>query len=231
MKTNKIYLADMYKTEITAKVIDINNNQIILDHTILFAEAGGQISDTGFINNIKVIDSHHQFTSETIILSEPDFPIINVNTAIAHKVGEDINTFKVGEEVSVRLDWERRKQIMRTHSACHIVLIFAFQIIPEKYLKGCFIQPKKGRLDFSVKINNEDLCTIEKQSNEFINKSSKNIHCVPSEYHPEALYWICDHYKIPCGGTHVRNTSEIGIINLKRRSQGKNLDRIYIHLT
>jgi|688.fasta_scaffold544729_1 alanyl-tRNA synthetase len=47
---------------------------------------------------------------------------------------------------------------------------------------------------------------------------------------PGISYWKCLDIKIMCGGTHVANTAEIGKVSLRRRSQGKNLDRIYLGL-
>ena len=84
-------------------------------------------------------------------------------------------------------------------------------------------------MDFGAKIDPEAIPDLVRASNEFSAKEY-SIQNVPLDHETEALFWICNQVKIPCGGTHVKNTKEIGPITLKRRSQGKKLDRLYISL-
>ena len=47
----------------------------------------------------------------------------------------------------------------------------------------------------------------------------------------EISYWLYgDEIIIPCGGTHVRSAKEVGAVSIKRKSQGKKLDRVYVFL-
>ena len=118
---------------------------------------------------------------------------------------------------------------MRLHSAAHVVWHFVEQQLGELPLKGCLIGPERSRLDFGAKIDPDAIPNLVQASNDFI-AGEHSIQNVPLENESEALFWICNQVKIPCGGTHVKNTGEIGSIALKRRSQGKKLDRLYISL-
>lgn len=227
MITKKLYLLDMYACKAKAKIVQISENEVFLDQTIFYPEGGGQIGDIGYINNIRVIDTQKRVTSETKTLMHPEFPVININTTVSHITEGDLSSLKVGDEVDIIIDWERRKNIMKIHSAAHVVIHFTYKIFGEIPIKGCLIQSDKGRLDFAAKLDSNKVPEIEFLCNDFIDKGIK-IQNVPLENEPEALYWVCGDIKIPCGGTHVRNTNEIGHIKLKRSAQGKNLDRIYI---
>ena len=47
----------------------------------------------------------------------------------------------------------------------------------------------------------------------------------------EAIYWECDKYIVPCGGTHLTNTEQISDINVKRKNIGKGIDRLIVETT
>lgn len=219
----------MYSRETEATVIDISDNQAILDRTVFYAESGGQLGDTGQIGTVRVVDTQKKITPETTMLTHPDFPSINVKMDIVHVLDRAEPSLKPGDKVNITVDWERRYAIMRLHSAAHVVLHFVQQTLGDLPVKGCLIGPEKARLDFGAKVDPEALPDLAESSNRFIGQSFP-IDNLPLEDEPEALFWICETIKIPCGGTHVKNTGEIGNIKLKRRSQGKKLDRLYISL-
>jgi alanyl-tRNA synthetase len=227
MITKKLYLENMYATHARAKVIKIQDKEIYLDQTIFYPEGGGQVGDIGLVGSVRVVDTQKRVTDKTKTLYHPDFPVINVNSEIAHIMDGDLQLIHVGDEVDLSIDWERRKKIMMMHSAAHVVYYFTFKVMGSMPVKGCYIQPDKARFDFAAKIDSTKLPLVEQLTNDFI-KRSLDIFNVPLENEIEALYWICDEIKLPCGGTHVKNTREIGSVKLKRSSQGKNIDRIYI---
>ena len=228
--TEKLYLEDMYARKAEATVTQIDGTFLLLDRTLFFAEGGGQVGDTGTIDGIRVVDTQKKIGPKSKLLTHPDFPAITVNTDTVHILEAVDGGLKVGDKVNLQIDWDRRYAIMRIHSATHVVLLCVHRILGELPVKGCLLQPDKGRIDFSGKIPSSRMEEIEEACNRFIAKSLE-IKNVSLEGEKEALYWRCDDHSIPCGGTHVRNTKEIGPICLKRRSQGKNLDRIYIELT
>lgn len=229
MIANKLYLVDPYLKCTNAKVTRIVENKIFLDRTIFFAEGGGQIGDIGMINELKVFDTKKEIVKETETLYHKDFPSININTDVAHLIENSQCSLHPGDTVNLTINWERRYTIMKLHSAAHIVLHFTEEIFGTTQIKGCSIRDVKSRLDFPFKLSAEKVSEIEKLTNKFI-EDGHSIKTIPLENTTEAIYWICENIRMPCGGTHVANTKEIGQISLKRRAQGTNLDRIYIDL-
>lgn len=227
MITQKLYLQDMYAREAEATILMIDENRVLLDRTVFYAESGGQLGDTGWINQTRVGDTQKTFGKETVLLNHPEFPSIQVRTNVVHILEQAADPFQVGQTVHLRIDWQRRYAIMRLHSTAHVVWYFVEQLLGKLPIKGCLIGPDKARLDFGAKIEPECLPELTRVSNEFI-AARHAIENEPLPAEPEALFWLCDRIRIPCGGTHVRNTGEIGPISLKRRSQGKQLDRLYI---
>lgn len=232
--TKKLYYEDLYRTEATATVVKIDGNRLFLDQTIFYPEAGGQVGDTGFIDNYRVIDTQKAISAETKTLFHSDFPVININTDVAH-IMEDTNVpLSPSHVVCLKLDWDRRYRIMRMHSASHLAYHFTLQVFGHMNVQGCYIYTDSGRFDFvtstGMRLDPERLTEVEQLCNSYVDKAFV-IENVPLPNEPEALYWLCNDIKMPCGGTHVRNTLEIGRITLKRKKQGKSLDRLYIMLS
>lgn len=231
--TEKLYYQGMYLKEATAEVVEIIDDKVILDRTIFFPEGGGQVGDCGSIDGFKVIDTQKQITKHTRALYHKDFPVIQVDTDVAHILEDKNVSLPIGKSVALKIDWDRRYKIMRMHSASHIAYHFACKIFGDMHLKGCNIGHGRSRFDFSLpnneKLQRELLDKVEDLGNDFISKNF-DIYCEPLADEPEALFWICQEIKMPCGGMHVKNTSEIGKLSLKRKSQGKTIDRMYVSI-
>ena len=107
------------------------------------------------------------------------------------------------------------------------------EIIPKKVaiIKGCSIKEDTGRLDFYVqeKITAEEIQKIEHRANEIIAEAMP-VYSYHHHNEPEAWYWKCGEFVCPCGGTHVKNTSDVGKISVKRKSVGKTIDRMIVQL-
>jgi len=207
MKTYTIFWDDCYKKEFTAKIININNNEIILDKTCFYPQGGGQPGDTGSISGIKIIDT--QKVDSTIVhIAEAD----SVNTKI----------IKSGIDILGKIDFERRYKIMRLHSSSHIMEYFLFEKFGKLDLVSAFISENNDRSTYQtdLKINNDSLKSVEDKVNDFIAKNYP-IQLYSSKSDPDVRYWECEHIKYPCGGTHPKNTKEIGKIKVKRKSGGK----------
>ncbi|WP_028315948.1 alanine--tRNA ligase-related protein [Desulfatibacillum aliphaticivorans] len=230
--TEKTYYDDPYLREIEANIISIDNNGIVLDRTIFYPEGGGQIGDSGTISNIKVCDTQKKITASTKSLFHPDFPVIQINSDVLHICENFPNECELepGSKVKIRIDWEKRYRIMRYHSAAHVAYFYAMDILQNPHVKGCKIDQKSARFDFKCKITSDHVAEIESLSNSFI-KKKYDIWAQPLHDEPEAIYWKCHDISIPCGGLHVKNTDEIGPVQLRRRSQGKSIDRLYISIS
>jgi len=211
MMTKKLFWEDPYQKEFDAKVLEINGNQVVLDQTCFYARGGGQLGDTGEINGIRVVDTIKDEEEKIfhVLEKEPDF--------------------KVGDTVHGRIDWERRHKIMRLHSAAHIVYHFMVTVYGEscKSLTSGIVDENKDRLDYSFEqsIDKEKLNVVNQKSNEFI-EMEKEIKWWTDEN--GRRHWLVEGMpEMFCGGTHVKNTKEIGKILVKRGSKpGAGKERI-----
>lgn len=209
----KLFWKDPYLTQCTATVTRIEGNHITLDKTILFAFSGGQASDSGTIHGYLV--------------------------AAAKKIGREIvyeidaaHDLQVGQQVKVVIDWEKRYKIMKLHFAAEIVLELMVQNFNNPPKIGANITAEKARIDFQWNGNiSEVLPMLQKWIEEMI-ESNAPILSEFSDEEQEIRYWKIDGFgKVPCGGTHIKNTGEIGSVLLKRGKRlGANKERIEIYL-
>lgn len=203
-------------TDCKSRVTSIEGNKVKLDRTVFFAFSGGQESDDGTINNLKVIDAVKIGDKETIIDIEYEL--------------ESEPTFKVDDEVIVKIDAEKREKLRKLHSAAHIFYYFFVEAFGKQKIIGSNIASDKARVDFEYdKSVAELLPPIEEKLNAFLAEN----HDIIMENDPakqDLRWWHCESWKMPCGGTHVKNTKEIGKISLKRKNIGAGKERIEIYL-
>lgn len=224
---NKLETSNLKKVEFVgydsfdseSKVIAQEDDLIILDQTPFYGEAGGQVGDTG-----KIIYDNYIFD---VVDTQRDGDLI------IHKVSEsDIEL--TDKNVKAIVDKIRRKSIMRNHSATHL-LHKALREILGSHVKqaGSLVEPERLRFDFThyKKLSQEEIDAIEQLINEKIRESLPLIHHrnIPFEEAKKmgALMFFGDKYgdKVNvvqfgdfsmefCGGTHVSNTSEIGLLKI-----------------
>jgi len=209
----KLFWEDPYLKEINARVISVNDNVIRFDKTIAYAFSGGQASDSGTINEYKIIEAK-KFGKEILYTIDPN------------------HNLEVNNEVIVKIDWDKRYKIMKLHFAAEIILELIYQNFnrPEKI--GANITEDKARLDFKWDGNISKIFPfLENRAREII-ESNFDIVSQFSDEENEMRYWEIEGFaKVDCGGTHIRKTGEIGDIILKRgKSLGSNKERIEIYL-
>lgn len=203
---NKLFYDDPYQTECTATVVKVEGNEVVLDQTVFFAFSGGQASDSGSIGGIPVTEAVAGDEICYTLASPPPFA--------------------VGDEVKVVIDQERRMKLMRLHSAVHVVS-FLFDPNGEREQVGSNITPEKGRLDYAFPEPLTPLLSeLEKKVNDFCIEE----HAITFRLEGEKRIWCCERWEVPCGGTHVRSTQEIGSLKLKRKNIGSGKERIEITL-
>ena len=213
MALKKLFWEDPYLKEINARVISVNDNVIRFDKTIAYAFSGGQASDSGTINEYKIIEAK-KFGKEILYTIDPN------------------HNLEVNNEVIVKIDWDKRYKIMKLHFAAEIILELIYQNFnrPEKI--GANITEDKARLDFKWDGNISKIFPfLENRAREII-ESNFDIVSQFSDEENEMRYWEIEGFaKVDCGGTHIRKTGEIGDIILKRgKSLGSNKERIEIYL-
>jgi alanyl-tRNA synthetase len=206
------------------------SGEVVLDRTVIYAESGGQVADTGaFYDN-----------SESQPLAEVKGAFYPVAGLVAHKVVAK-ETLRVGDRVTVVADAERRARIIRNHSGTHLVHA-ALRNILGTHVKqaGSLNAPERLRFDFShfAHVDAEELRDIEQQVNEEIRLNTQietNVTSLEDALASGALAFFGDKYPehnvrvvtIPdpraargfyskelCGGTHVQRIGDIGVLKI-----------------
>lgn len=232
--TEPLYLKYSYRKEFEAKVINIEGNNLILDRTAFYPTSGGQPGDTG-----------------VLVADGKEYKVINTRKAgpdIIHEL--DHEGMKEGDSVTGILDWSRRYRFMRGHTACH-VLSYVVNKETGALITGNQISDDKCRIDFDLaNFDREQIKSFEKKANKIIEENTyvtmkflprdeafqipevmklKNV--LPPSVDTIRIVDINNYDVQACGGTHVRNTKEIGKIEItKAENKGKNNRRIYFIL-
>ena len=211
MGTNRLFWEDPYKTECEASVLKVKDNEVVLDQTVFYAFSGGQASDTGTIDNIPVKEARKAGDEIVYVL-------------------ESTPNFQEGDKVNIKIDWEKRYKLMKLHAASHIIYFLTEEKTGLKKIIGSNVTGDKGRLDYEYPESIADLLPdIETKANEVFSQDS-TITVYPDEKDPKKRWWECKDWKVPCGGTHVKSTQEIGNVRLKRKNIGSGKERIEIYL-
>jgi alanyl-tRNA synthetase len=220
-KTRLLYYEDAYKRDFTARILAVLDNQyVVLDKTAFYPEGGGQPADTGWLvkgdEKRRVID------------------VQSVEGVILHRI-EGINLFEEGDEVRGLLDWERRYALMRSHTATHILIGAARRALGlHAWQAGTQKGVERSRLDVSHyrRLTRGEIEEIERLANQAI-WEGRPVRCrwMPrneaEERYGFKLYQggaipggeirvveIEDWDVEACGGTHVGNTHEVGLIKI-----------------
>ena len=210
--TNLLYVENAYTENFEAKVVATNGDRVILDATAFYPRGGGQVGDTGEVDGLRVIDTLRDVA------------------AVVHLL-EKSSPFHAGQIVHAKIDWERRYKIMRLHSASHIVQYVIEEILGVdcKPTSPGLVDDLKDRTDysFSDKLEPRKLSEIEARTNEII-QMGYEIQRYSDPNDPVRRYWRIDPFRpMLCGGTHPRNTREIGRISLRKgKKPGKGKERI-----
>ena len=209
----KVFWDDPYLTALDTVVTGVNGDIITLDQTIFYAFSGGQQSDSGTIEGLSVLDAKKE------------------DLEIYYKLPTG-HGLQVGDVVHQNIDWEKRYKLMKLHFAAELVLECVYQNYGHPEKVGANITEDKARVDFRWK-GNISLIFPEllSQVQDLINSNLKIVSSFSDATH-ESRYWEIDGFaKVPCGGTHIKHTSEIGAIRLKRNNIGGGKERIEILLT
>jgi len=138
--------------------------------------------------------------------------------------------FKVGDQVEVKIDAERRGKIRRLHSAAHVLHYVVEAKLGSLTTIGSNITVDKARMDWTCESPMTKLIPeFEAQINNYI-QENKEVIMEPDDSKPDLKWWTCGDWKMPCGGTHVKALGEIGQVKLKRKNIGKGKERIEITL-
>jgi alanyl-tRNA synthetase len=210
--TKKYFWDDPYATSHQTVVSTVDGGEIELDSTIYFAFSGGQEGDQGTIGGIPVISARKEgLQSSTPCPAD--------------------HGLQVDQPVEVNIDWTRRYRLMRLHFAAELVLELFYQKLNGVDKVGAHITEKKARIDFAWPESIAPLLPdIAEKANQII-ASDLAIQTGFDDISTERRYWEIEGFsRVPCGGTHVRSTAEVGQIRLKRNNIGKGKERVDIFL-
>ncbi len=208
METEKLYYVDAFQTECTARVVSCAEGktgyEVVLDRTVFYPEGGGQPGDTGYLNEVRVTDTHEKGGQVVHSCTAPLAP---------------------GGTVAAKIDWARRFDLMQQHSGEHIFS----GLVHEKYgyhNVGFHLGADTVTIDFDGEIDEAGLREIELKANEAVWRDDPAEIFYPS---PDELAGLAYRSKkaltgqvrivrfpqsdvCACCGTHVRSTGQIGLI-------------------
>jgi len=223
--TKLCYYENERVNEFNAEIIKILDDYIILDRTYFYPEGGGQEADSGSINGIDVID------------------VQKLGNVVIHRV-RDPSSLKEGDTVRCKINWERRLQLMRHHTATHIINGAAKRVLGNHvWQAGAHKSENIGRLDIThyASLTDNELKRIEDLANNvikedrpiekyFMNRNDAEMKYGFTIYQGGAvpgkeirIVNIKDWDVEACGGTHLDTTGELKslrIIRSKRIQDG-----------
>jgi Ser-tRNA(Ala) deacylase AlaX len=208
--TKKIFWQNPYLTELKTEIKTVQGNQITVKETIFYAFSGGQESDHGTIGGYPVLEARKEGKEIFYLLPNHDL--------------------KVGDLVKIMIDWERRYKLMRLHFAAEVVLELVCQRFPDIVKVGAHIAEGKARIDFEcTQTLSPFILSLEQEAQAVIDSNQEIISAFSDEAN-ERRYWKINEFsQVPCGGTHIKRTGEIGTIRLKRVNPGKGKERVEIY--
>jgi misacylated tRNA(Ala) deacylase len=231
--TELLFRDDGYLRSCTARVIEADPRGIRLDRTVFYPMGGGQPGDTGVLrlvsgDTIAIVDT---------IKGEPPDEVIHIPAP-----GSALP--QPGTELTAEIDWDRRYRLMRMHTCLHLLC----SVVPGA-VTGGQVSDGRGRLDFDVPGSSLDKQAISNRLNELIAAShpvgprwitDQELSAQPELVRTMSvkpptgmgrvrLIEIAGLDLQPCGGTHIRNTHEIGPVAVtKIENKGKQNRRVIL---
>jgi alanyl-tRNA synthetase len=221
-ETERLYYDDQQGTEFEAVVLDVFEREdgydVVLDQTMFYPEGGGQPADTGTL------------TTEDATVEVSDTQI--ENGVVRHRTDDPLDK---GAMVRGQIDVERRRQLMRNHTATHVIIHSAREVLGEHVRQaGAQKGVDSSRIDLRhyERIDRKTVKQIERVANEIVTDNVAVTQEWPHRNEAESEHGF-DLYQggIPpgeqirlihvaedvqaCGGTHVARTGDIGSIKVR----------------
>ncbi|WP_115863076.1 alanyl-tRNA editing protein [Halorussus litoreus] len=222
-----------------ATVESVDGDEVVLDGTYFYAESGGQPADRGTL-------ATGEASAQVADVQERDGEVV-------HEVAAEDGAaaFEVGETVRAEIDDDFRTYCARAHTASHVLYGAGRRVLDDLGYGGFDIGERKVRVDFTTTtdITDDVLAELERLTNRAVWESrevswdeiperearereevafnTKTEEGVMSESDTVRVVSVADWDWAACGGTHVRNTAEIGPVTLLDRSNpGEGLTRV-----
>jgi alanyl-tRNA synthetase len=207
------------------ELLEGEEGEVVLDRTPFYAESGGQVGDTGTLAN----GNAHVLVNDTV---SP------VGGLVVHRVSVERGSLRAGDEVTARVDAEKRDATRRNHTATHL-LHAALREVLGTHVKqaGSVVAPNYLRFDFShfQPLTRDEIAELERLVNYHILRNEKvqtDILSLEDAMKSGAMALFGEKYaekvrvlSVPgisgdvfskelCGGTHVRATGDIGLFKI-----------------
>lgn len=220
-----LFRDDPYLRSCEARVVATRDNLVELDRTVFYPVGGGQPGDTGRIGTLRVVDT-----------------LKGDGESVLHALEPGVATPEPGASVVAEIDWDRRYRHMRFHTGLHLL-----GAVVKAPVTGGRIGTDKAHLDFDVEMEKLVKAQIETAVNALVDAAHETrfswITDAELDSRPELVKTMSVApprgagrvrlMEIPgidlqaCGGTHVRNTREVGRLAVaKIRSEGKRNKRV-----
>jgi alanyl-tRNA synthetase len=218
--TERLYRTESYARELTATVLDSNvvngNLEVILDRTIFYPTAGGQANDLGILEGRKVLDVRG----------------LKSETTVVH-VLEGSDMLEVGSSLTGSIDWTRRFDLMQQHTGEHILGQAFYRL--EVHVIAVNMEREICTLDLEQTISEDMALEAELAANRAI-WAGHEIRCyevhdsevssVPLRRTPKVsgmirVVQIGEYDFSACGGTHLKNSSEVGMVKILKLERVK----------
>lgn len=222
--TDELFKDDAYVSEFEAEITSVDGDYVTLGGTAFYPGGGGQVCDTGIIGGVKVVE-----------VKEADGEIV-------HKVPG--HRFSVGDRIWCSVDWDRRYDLMKGHTAEHLLFNSLHRQDPELNIVKIFISPESKYVIVDRDIGWDKISVAVRFANKVILENHSVRRSVMSKDDPDiskirvkldriegdeiSVVEIEDVDLAACCGIHVMETEEIGAIFVsKKTSAGK--DGVEIH--
>ena len=233
--TELLFRDDAYARSCAARMVGADERGIRLDRTVFYPTGGGQPGDTGVLRlasgeSVAIVDSVKGEAPDEVI----------------HVPAPGSTPPAPGSELVAEIDWERRHRLMRMHTCLHLLCA----VVPGA-VTGGQVSDGRGRLDFDVPGASLDKEAIAARLNQLIAEG----HAVTPRWvsdeelaaRPELVRTMSVKPPVgagrvrlmeiagvdlqPCGGTHIRNTAEIGPVVIgKIENKGRQNRRLSLTL-
>jgi misacylated tRNA(Ala) deacylase len=234
LETKQLYLYDSYRKEFEAKIQKVNDNEVTLDQTIFHPLTGGVACDTGYLQS--------NSRKHAVLRVEID----RETKEITHVVDDAIG-LKPDDTVKGMINWERRCNLMRLHTAAHLIAAVMYRDYDAR-ITGGQVDSEVAKLDFNLPKTDREIFedAITKANMEVKKKTPLKIYFLnrdealkipgvvklaermPPEAKELRIVEIPGIDLQADGGPHVNNTGEVGEISLaKIENKGKNQRRVY----
>ncbi len=194
--------------------------EVVLDRTPFYAEAGGQVGDTG----------HIETDDARLVVTGTTSPVSGI---ITHQVVVELGTLRVGDLVNAEVDAEKRARTMANHTATHLLHAALKEVLgPHVKQAGSLVAPDRLRFDFThfAPMTSDEIDLVERLVNDEILKNQsveKREMPLDEALETGAVALFGEKYSgrvrvvsVPgfsselCGGTHVGATGDIGMLKI-----------------